>query len=197
MLAHYVRFFFALLRALFTFRFKHPLEPGRISVRIMPWDLDFNLHANNSIFLQLMDLGRFGLVCRSGMLYRHLRRGWLPVLSGVTVYYLRPLRPFDKVVLETGIASWNEKYWFLEHRFLVGGELRAVSWEKGAHYKGGKAVPTDRMMEVAGVSGQPPKMPAEMKRWAESRDALASRRVRGPGSGLTPSPATRDSLLQS
>lgn len=66
-----------------------PLEPFEESVlrlRVLPNDLDYNLHVNNGRYLMLMDLGRLDLVVRLGIIGELRRRRWNPFeRSGATV----------------------------------------------------------------------------------------------------------------
>jgi hypothetical protein len=42
------------------------LEESAVGFRVLPGDLDVNVHLNNGRYLALMDLGRFDLLIRAG-----------------------------------------------------------------------------------------------------------------------------------
>src|ERR1700712_1094325 len=74
-------------------------EVGRVTMRVMPNDLDILRHVNNGIYLSLMDLGRMDLFIRSGQWKQLQRRGWYSVAASVTVTYRRSLRLWQKYEL--------------------------------------------------------------------------------------------------
>ena len=62
-----LRLIFIIVRA----RYRPRLQPFDISVvhmRVLPNDLDLQLHMNNGRFLSIMDLGRVDLMIRTGFL---------------------------------------------------------------------------------------------------------------------------------
>ena len=44
------------------------LDESAVGFRVLPGDLDVNVHLNNGRYLALMDLGRFDLLIRGGLL---------------------------------------------------------------------------------------------------------------------------------
>jgi acyl-CoA thioesterase FadM len=51
-----------------------PLDESVMTLRVLPTDVDANLHMNNGRYLSIMDLGRFDLTVRNGLLRATLRR---------------------------------------------------------------------------------------------------------------------------
>ena len=70
-------------------------DESRLTFRVLPNDLDLNLHMNNGRYLTFMDLGRVHLLAQNGLL-AHIRRAcWMPVLAaaGGTVVIMRTFDP--------------------------------------------------------------------------------------------------------
>ena len=61
-----------------------PLDECVLTFRVMPADLDVNLHMNNGRYLQVMDLGRFDHFIRVGLLRETRRHRWMPLVGSET-----------------------------------------------------------------------------------------------------------------
>ncbi len=153
-----------------TLRFRPPLGHPAVSVlrfRVWPNDLDVNIHMNNGRFLSVMDLGRFDLTFRTGLGRAMLRARWKPLVGGVTIRYRRSLDPFERFELHTRILGWDEKWFFLEQRFLKeGGDLAAEGIVR-ALFRGrdGNVTPTE-VLHHMGYDGPPVDAPEWVQKWA-------------------------------
>lgn len=148
-----------LLWLLLTVRFRSKLGPLDTSVRkfiVWPNDLDLNLHMNNGRFLTIMDLGRFDLTFRTGLGGLLLKGHWRPVVGAAKIRYRRSLAPFHRYELHTRLLAWDEKWLYLEQRFMVRGELCAEAIVK-AILKG--ATGTVPPKDIAVRLGLPPESP--------------------------------------
>lgn len=127
------------------------LEPSVLEFRVWPVDLDTNLHLNNGRYLSLMDLGRWDLLLRAGLVGALLRRRWLPMVARAEIRYLRPLGPFRHYALETRLARWDAKWIFIAQRFLRGDQVHAEAQIQGL-LRGPKGnVPPEAVLALAGV----------------------------------------------
>ncbi len=167
------------------------LDECRVSLRVWPNDLDANLHMTNSRYLLAMDLGRGDYGLRTGMLQPAFRRRWFPVVGSATLRFRRSLDPFQRFELATRLVAWDEKWWWFEQRFEVGGEGHAVGRVK-ALFRGPKGnVSTAALLEAAGCVDLPtPLLPETIRLWqqadeAERRGDNPSRHVAGEGRGGT------------
>ena len=124
---------FRLLYVFFS-SFRRPrLAPGDESVvrlSVLPTDLDLNFHMNNGRYLTLMDIGRADLLLRLGIVRAMYRLRWRGVVASVTVRFRRPLDPFQRYELRTRLLCWDERWFFMEHRFTRRGELMAYGLVK-------------------------------------------------------------------
>jgi acyl-CoA thioesterase FadM len=151
--------YFRLLRTLILVFFQPRStfnEEVGIDYRVWPNDLDLNMHMNNGRYLTLMDLGRLQLMMRTGLAIHILKNGWMPVLGGASVRFRRPLTPFSRFTLTTRLLSWDEKWFYIEHRFLVKGEVMAVATVRAAIVGKGKSLSTSVFTKLLGVQGGPP-----------------------------------------
>lgn len=154
-----------------TLRWRPRLEPLGTSVlrfRVWPNDLDVNFHLNNGRFLSVMDLGRFDLTFRTSLGRVMLRQRWKPLVGAVTMRYRRSLDPFERYELHTRLLGWDEKWVFLEQRFLKrGGDLAAEGVVK-ALFRGREGnVPVADLLSRMGYEGPRPDLPEAIQRWAE------------------------------
>ena len=143
-------------------------EVGRVTMRVMPNDLDLLGHVNNGIYLSLMDLGRMDMMIRSGKWQELNRRGWYPVAAAVTVTYRRSLRLWESYTLETKVIGFDEKAMYVEQRFVVANEV-CVNAIMRARFlkKSGGTVTVAEMGELAGIDPASMPIPGWMASWAK------------------------------
>ena len=150
-----------------------PLDESVITLRVLPTDLDANVHMNNGRYLSIMDLGRFDLTVRNGLLRATLRRGWRPVVGSVLIRFRRSLDPFQKYTLRTRAICWDEKWIYLEQRFERDGELAAVGLVKALFVRKGGSIPTRDVFATVGFTGDSPAMPESVELWRKSEEAMS------------------------
>lgn len=154
------------------------LGESSITLRVWPNDLDFNLHLNNGRYLTLMDLGRFDLMIRSGMLKTVLGQGWMPVLAAATVRFRRSLDPFQRFRLRTRVLGWDSRNVIMEQVFeTLDGHIAARALVRGVFRRKGGTVPTEEIAAAAGWSAQSPDLPARVTDWLAAEDQLSERRI--------------------
>lgn len=140
-----------------------PLGESVVRFRVWPNDLDTNWHMNNGRYLTLMDLGRFDLVARTGLMRALVRNGWRPLVGAATVRFLRSLSPFQRYELKSRILGWDEKWFYFEQRFERAGQAVAVGWVKGLlRGRDGNVAPRD-VVAAVGQSPKSPPLPPEVR----------------------------------
>lgn len=173
--------YFRLIKIVFAAIFGRPIEAlGESSITLSVWpnDLDFNLHMNNGRYLTLMDLGRFDLMIRGGMLRTVLRRGWMPVLAAATIRFRRSLDPFQRFRLRTRVLGWDARNVIMEQVFeTLDGHIAARAVVRGVFRRKGGTVPTEEIAQAAGWSTQSPELPARVTAWLAAEDQLSERRI--------------------
>lgn len=129
---------------------ENPVKPFHFHFRVMPWDCDINIHLTNGRYPQRLDHARtrFFLRIGSGLLFAH--KGWRSVLQTQTITFIREIKPFSLVDIESRILYWDEKYFYFEHRFMVKGRLHAKCVARVAVIKHNKVQPFDKFVgEIA------------------------------------------------
>ena len=165
---------------LFDHRQIHIADKSEIYSRVWPTDLDSNIHMNNGRYLSIMDLGRLDLMVRLGLMRHVLRQKWMPVLSAATIRYRLSLNPFQKFRLDTKIAWWDDKWFYIEQRFIIcGGQkdgvVAAISFVKGSFYskKTKSTIPTQDLISLLHLNDTDiPEQPAFVKSWQIAENDL-------------------------
>ena len=163
----YFRLIWLLLRLPFLKKQDDPLAPTKLKMRVCLNDLDLNFHVNNGRYLTMMDLGRFHLMGKTGLLKQSIKRKWMPVLGSTKVHFIRPLNPFNKFVMTTQLLYWDEKWMYLEQKIFKKNQLCVSALFKtlfiGKHGK----VPSDDVMALLPNKIEKPVMPDYLKAWLE------------------------------
>ena len=134
--------------------FREPLGIGnsvsRLSLRVLPNDLDINFHMNNGRYLTICDLNRVDLFIRTGLLKAMFRRNWIPVIAEHTMTYKKPLGLFEPFQVELEVTRWDEKYFYMTHTFRNSERIVAEGTSKGCVYARGIGVvsPADAIAAV-------------------------------------------------
>ncbi|ALK09923.1 thioesterase family protein [Blastochloris viridis] len=128
--------------------------------RVLPTDLDLNVHMNNARYLALMDLGRLDLIIRTGMWRQVLHQRWQPVLGGCMVRFRRSLKPFQPFTLTSRLLAWDDKWLYIEHAIEVGGVLACQAVVRGAFVASDGVVAPAEIAAAAGFAGEVPALPA-------------------------------------
>ena len=172
-----------LLWLLLTFSFRRALVPpsdvSQLGYRVLPNDLDVNLHMNNGRYLTLMDLGRLDLILRSGLWRFIVKNRLMPVMSSAVIRYRRELGPFQPYVLESRIVHWSERRFVMEQKFIGRDENGAPYTAAMSLVRGGIYSRRDRgFIDVAtlfasiGHEGPSPPASADVEAFIKSDEAL-------------------------
>ena len=145
---------------------------SNLAFRVLPGDLDYNIHMNNARYLSLMDLGRIDLILRTGMWRAMWQRRWQAVLAGSLVRYRRPLKPFQKLALKSRLIGWDERWFYIEHRIEAGEVVACQAAVRGAFLGSeGVVVPAVLAKEVGYAEGSPA-LPEWISSWRDADRTL-------------------------
>ena len=147
------------------------LDVVRTPMRVWLDDVDTYAHMNNGRFFTLMDLGRWELSVRTGLLRAAMERKWRPVVVAATTRFRRELRPLERFELSSAIRTWDAKYFYVEHRFEKAGELHAQGFVRVVNRVGSATVPPAEMFAVVGHQGPAPTPGPELAAWIASLPA--------------------------
>jgi acyl-CoA thioesterase FadM len=140
-----------------------------IRLRVWPNDLDVNLHVNNGRYLALADIGRIHWFLHTGLLAVARRQRAFPVIGDAIAKFRRDMRAFQSFELQTRLMGWDQRWGFLEHRFVRGGRVLGVVVVRGAFT--GPHGPLDPQLLLSSLAQTrvSPTLPA----WARSFDQAA------------------------
>jgi acyl-CoA thioesterase FadM len=151
-----------------------PLDPSVLTFRVLPNDLDPNWHMNNGRYLTIMDLGRFDLTLRTGLMRQIIKHRWMPVLGGAVIRYQRPLKLWQRYTLTTHILGWDEKWIYMEQHFDSDGKRCASALVKGLIRAPGQSVPTAEVMHSVGLALPSPPLPPHLREWITADASLGA-----------------------
>lgn len=104
-----------------------PFGVSRLQLRVLPNDLDSNLHMTNGRYWNIFDLGRLDLILRMGLGRVALREKWAPIVGAGTIQFRRELKPFQRFTLETRLVGWVGSRGIMEQRVLIGPEQKIAT----------------------------------------------------------------------
>ena len=140
--------------------------PVRTQFRVLPADLDVNLHLNNGRYMQLIDVNRLEWALRTRVLHACFKQGWRPILGSSAIHFRRELRLFDRGVAETRLAGWDDRWFFFEHRVAtLDGRTVATSLAKAAFRSAAGWVPTSAMIALAAPGLPALNLPEHVVTW--------------------------------
>jgi len=166
---------FRSLLVLFTVFFRrrlNPLDESVLVFRVWPTDLDINFHMNNGRYLTIMDLGRVDLMLRTGLGRLALKRKWSPLVGSATIRFRQSLNPFQRYRLKSRILCWDNKWFFIEQRFVRQNELIAVGLVKGLLRGRSGNIPTAAVLEAMNLRVASPEIPHSIRLWQESEKGV-------------------------
>ena len=157
------------------------LGPCRTRLRVWPNDLDVFLHVNNGVYFSLCDLARVDLMLRSGSLGVVSGRSRVFLVAAETIQLHRPLGVLQRFDIHTRVLGWDDKAFFVEHRFTVPSRGRGASREQSVALcvvegrvfdrKLGQIRPAD-ILERLDINDESPPLPQWVQQWTDDQRAL-------------------------
>ena len=106
------------LRLPFTAGLTNLFSKSVLHLRVLPTDLDLNMHMTNSRYLTMMDMGRIDHMCRTKLGKAMMRHKWTPLANHATLRFRRELPLWEPFRLESEIVYWTEDAAIIEQRFI-------------------------------------------------------------------------------
>lgn len=126
-------------------------EETRLTLRVLPNDVDAMGHLNNGVYFQLMDLGRIDLAVRLGWSGAQRRERTFPVVMQETITFRRSLGLGQRFELATRIAGVDARSVFYEQRFLVEEQVCAAALVRMRFLRRGSGIDTAELWQVLGI----------------------------------------------
>jgi acyl-CoA thioesterase FadM len=144
-----------------------------VHFRVWPNDLDFNVHVNNGRYLALADIGRVHWFVLTGVLGVARRNKAWPMIGDAVAKFRQDLKLFQQFEIRTRLIGWDEKWGFLEHRFVRLDRVIGLVAIRGV-FKG-PAGPLDPGVLLAGVAHRAasPELPEWAKRFHQGGELLS------------------------
>ncbi|PWK39649.1 thioesterase family protein [Pseudomonas sp. OV226] len=168
---------FRLLLMLFRRPWRKPVDAMATTVirlRVLPLDLDLNRHVTNGRYFTLADLGRMDYVLRSGAFRVALRNKAVPIVGDTWGKFRRELKLFEAFEIHTRMLGWDDKWSFMEHRFVSKGRVIGVVVMRGVFRTGKGTVAPGEFARELGLDEQSPPMPAWLTDWSQSCNDMSA-----------------------
>jgi acyl-CoA thioesterase FadM len=149
-------------------------DTSRLTLRVMPGEIDFNFHMNNGRYFSAADIGRLDWGLRSNLWRNAFSHGWRAVAGDSNARFSRSLQPFDRYTLESRLLGWDEKWLFCEHRFVRGADVYATVLVRYLFLSKRGKVPPAVVLEKAGHPTQSPPLPPWVLNWHEAQEGLTA-----------------------
>jgi len=131
------------------FKPRLPIEKpiNSLCLRVLPNDIDINLHMNNGRYLTICDLTRVDMFIRTGLAKTMIKEKWIPVISEHTMKYKKALTIFQKYTIKMEVVGWDDKSFKMLHTFVVDDRVIAEGTSLGVIVSKGGVVPPLEVME--------------------------------------------------
>ena len=145
------------------------LERYDLNFRVLPLvDTDVT-RLFTQAYSAYMGLARWHYVFSSEFKTAALKNRWVPVTTAETIRYVRSIKAFEKVTLQTQLICWDDRRFFLKHSFTVKNEVRATAMVEGLLRGPRGHLNPIEIFKVLGVATPSPQMPKEISDWRDAR----------------------------
>lgn len=146
-----------------------PLEMHTSQHRCRLVDCDIFGEMNNGRILTLYEMGRFQAAVRMGLWALLKKQRWGLTVAGTSIRYRRRILPFEKYETRTRIATWDERFVYIEQgMFKMDGECASNVLLRTAVVSKGRAVPTEELIAALGVTDPRPDPAAWVQNWIDA-----------------------------
>lgn len=166
---------FRLIWMLLTARLRGPIQlfdTAVLRLRVLPNDLDLNGHVNNGRYFTLADLGRLDFVIRTGAARVAIANRAIPVIGDAVAKFRKDLKPFQRYDLQTRLLGWDDKWTFVEQRFVSGGRVAGVVVVRGLFRSAAGPIRPSTFLAGLSKNVASPSLPDWALAWHRSCDAL-------------------------
>lgn len=146
-------------------------DVARTRFRIRPWDIDMFLEVNNGRILTLYDLGRFDLAIRTGLASTLKKNGWGLVVAGSTVRYRQRVRMFEKAVIYTQVAGFDDRWIYISQSMWVGDRPVSSILLRTGVTREGRVVPAPEVLEAMNITHWSPGLDGWIRDWIHSESS--------------------------
>jgi acyl-CoA thioesterase FadM len=150
------------------------LDATCIRMRVWPNDLDLNLHVNNGRYLSLADIGRLHWFLRSGCMGVARRLRAIPVVGDAVAKFRRDLKPFQRFEIHTRMMGWDDRWGFMEHRFVREGRVVGLVAIRGLFKGPNGPIEPQVFLDALGIHHDSPPLPQWVHEWHSGCNSLTT-----------------------
>jgi acyl-CoA thioesterase FadM len=170
----YIRLLVAVIKGMLG-RKLHLLDKGITYYRVMPWDLDAYGHMNNGRYLQISDVARIELMCRTNAAKIIFKKRWGGVLGGSLVRHSRALKLFTRYKVISRVLCWDDRWFFTEHRFeSLTGQVVTVCITRAALRNRKDWAGTKDIVNSVAPGLESPAITSQIKHWLAADLAMSA-----------------------
>lgn len=128
-------------------------------------DIDFNMHINNARYMVFMERARWDHPVQTGTWSLMLKERLNFIVAGIEMGYIREIRIGKRFEVETRYLGWDDKYVYMEQRFVADGKIHAYGLVKGIFLHKAKRIDPSGVAEMLELNGVSEALPEHMKLW--------------------------------
>lgn len=128
-------------------------------------DIDFNMHINNARYMVFMERARWDHPVQTNTWDVMLKEDLNFIVAGIEMGYIREIRLGKKFEVETRYLGWDEKYFYLEQRFIADGKIHAYGMVKAVFLQKGKKAEPNAVAKMLGIQTAKEPLPEHMELW--------------------------------
>src|SRR5699024_12776143 len=100
-------------------------DSSRLTLRVLPTEIDIFGHVNNGMYFSIMDLGRLDMMVRSGVWKTLQAKGGSGVVSAETISFRKALRLGHRYHVDPCLIGVDARTAFFAHRIVVAVDIFA------------------------------------------------------------------------
>lgn len=141
------------------------------SFRVGLLDIDFNMHINNARYMVFMERARWDHPVQTNTWDVMLKEKLNFIVAGIEMGYIREIRLGKKFDVETRYIGWDEKYFYLEQRFVADGKIHAYGLVKAVFLQQGQKAEPHQVANTLGIQLTSEVLPEHMELWKRLSNA--------------------------
>ncbi len=162
----YFRVFYTLQKAKLRPRMSWD-ETGILPMRVQLTDLDIYGEMNNARYLSIMEMGRWDIGVRTGLMDLMRQQKWLFTVAGCSIRYRKRLTALQKFEVHTKLVGTDHRWFFMQQDLYRQGVQHTGGLFRTAVVSKQGIVPPQQIFEQMGLNWQPT-MPDWVAEWDKS-----------------------------